>query len=265
MLKNNFFKRNRTPPPVSTIFMITFFLFLAMIICSLFFINRGIEPAIMEAAETKTTEFATRGINAAVRFSEDYEFDDIMHVKLNNQGYVSTLSWDSAMVSEINRVSTDRVEKFFKLMNEGKSPEDADLDIAPSDYGDTPENIHKEDPTVVEIPIGMATGNTVLSNLGPKIPVNLEFVGNVKTDVVTEKEDIGINGTLITIYVLVEAEVQVIIPFSTSVADVSTKIYVAKSVIMGDVPEFYGGGSNGPSIAIPKDSLDDNKDNATEE
>src|SRR5699024_11307454 len=124
MLRGKFFKRNRTPPPVSTIFMITFILFIAMIVFSIVFINKGIKPAIMDIAEQKTTEFATRGINAAVRFSEDYEFDDIMDVELNDKGYVSTMSFDSAMVGEINRVSTDRVEEFFKLMNEGKSPED---------------------------------------------------------------------------------------------------------------------------------------------
>src|SRR5699024_458782 len=261
MFKANLIKRNKTPSPISRVFMITLILFIGMVVFSIIFINKGIKPAIMDIAEQKTTEFATRGINAAVRFSEDYEFDDIMDVELNDKGYVSTMSFDSAMVGEINRVSTDRVEEFFKLMNEGKSPEDVELDEAAGDYGDTPDEIHKEDPTVVEIPIGMATGNTVLANLGPKIPVNLDFVGNVKTDVITDKENVGINGTLITIYILVEAEVQVIIPFSTSVSDVSTKIYVAKSVIMGDVPNFYGGGSDGPSIAVPKDSIEDDTDN----
>jgi len=264
MLKPNFFKRNRTPPPVSTILMITFILFLGMIVSSIIFINDGIKPAIMEIAERKTTEFATRGINAAVRFSEDYDFDDIVNVSLNEQGYVSTWSLDSAMVGEINRVSTDRVEEFFRLMNEGRAPGDDEMNLSSGEYGDTPEDIHEKDPTIVEIPIGMATGNTVLANLGPKIPVNLEFVGNVKTDVITKKEDVGINGTLITVYVLVEAEVQVIIPFSTSVKPVSTKIYVAKSVIMGDVPNFYGGDSGGPSIAVPKDSVDDDYNDGTE-
>src|SRR5699024_2997675 len=210
MLVRNFRKRNRTPPPVSTIFLITLILFIIMVIGSIVFINKGIKPAIMRIAEVKTTEFATRGINAAVRFSEDYNFDDIMNVELNNDGYVSTMSWDSAKVSEINRVSTDRVEEFFKLMNEGKWP-DEDSEIGIDDYGDTPDDIHKGDPTVVEIPVGMATGNSVLANLGPKIPVNLEFVGNVKTDVKDQQEVVGINGTLITIYVLVEAEVQVVI------------------------------------------------------
>lgn len=264
MLIGNLRKRKRTPPPVSTVFMITLVLFICMVVGSIIFINKGIKPAIMDIAEVKTTEFATRGINAAVRFSEDYDFKDIMHVELNNDGYVSTMSFDAAKVGEINRVSTDRVEEFFKLMNEGKrAEEDSDVDI--DDYGNIPGDMRKEDPTVVEIPVGMATGNSVLANLGPKIPVNLEFVGNVKTDVKTDEKDIGINGTLITIYVLVEAEVQVIIPFATSVKDVSTKIYVAKSVIMGDVPNFYGGGSDGPPIAIPKDAIDDENDAGEDE
>src|SRR5699024_5356567 len=165
MLMANLRKRKRTPPPISTIFMITLVLFIGMVIGSIVFINRSIKPDIMDISEVKTQEFATMGINAAVRFSEDYNFEDIMDVELNNEGYVSTMSFDSAKVSEINRVSTDRVEEFFKMMNEGKWPgEESEIGI--DDYGDTPGDIHKDDPTIVEIPVGMATGNSVLANLG---------------------------------------------------------------------------------------------------
>lgn len=220
-----------------------------MILSSILIIDKGIKPTLMVVAEQKTTEFATRAINAAVKFAEDYHFEDLITMTTNNNGDVTTYGWDSAVVSHINRVSTDRVEEFFKMMNEGELlPEDVEND-------NTIAETVKEDATVVEIPIGQALGSTLLANLGPKIPVNLELAGSVKTDVIREVEDIGINGALVTIYIIVEAEVQIIIPLTSEVKPVSSKIYVDSGVIMGAVPDYYGGSGDGPSIAIPKESI----------
>src|SRR5699024_6264038 len=105
--------------------------------------------------------------------------------------------------------------------------------------------------------LGQATGNTMLANLGPKVPVNLELVGSVQTDIVDERGVLGINNVVVTLYVLVEADVQIIIPFTTEVTSVSTKIMIDKHLVMGGVPEFYGGDSDGPSISIPKEDLQD--------
>lgn len=227
----------------------TIILFMLMIICSILIIDKGIKPTLMVIAERKTTEFATRAINAAVKFAEDYQFEDLITMTTNNNGDVTTYGWDSAVVSHINRVSTDRVEEFFKYMNEDEP--------LPSQFADDQmiREWVKEDPTVVEIPIGQALGSTLLANLGPKIPVNLELAGSVKTDVIREVENIGINGALVTIYIIVEAEVQIIIPLTSEVKPVSSKIYIDSGVIMGAVPDYYGGSGNGPPIAIPKESF----------
>src|SRR5699024_65947 len=112
-----------------------------------------------------------------------------------------------------------------------------------------------KDPTVVEIPLGQATGNTILANLGPNIPVNLELIGSVHTDVIRESEPLGVNGTFYSIYLLVEADVQIIIPFATEVTRVKTTIDIDSGVITGDVPDFYSEGGEPPSISVPKDSI----------
>lgn len=251
-------KRNpRTPPPVKNVIVITLVLFVFISFFSIWLIDEGIKPTLMEIAETKTTEFATRGINSAVKFAEDYRFEDLTMMTTDNEGNITTFGWNSAVVNNINRVATDRVEEFFISMNEGRQPKYEENLNEPVEYDDSAENLPKKDPTVVEIPLGQATGNTVLANLGPKIPVNLGLVGSVRTDVVHVREDLGINGALITLYVMIEADVQIIIPFITDVKEVSTKILIDKRVVMGDVPEFFGGGDGGPTISIDKDSLKD--------
>ncbi|WP_174614173.1 sporulation protein YunB [Virgibacillus ihumii] len=256
------FRKKRTPrSPLRTknIIVITMILFIAAVWFSFWIINQGFKPVLMDIAIIKTQEFATRGINTAVKFAENYDFDDIFETTTDNEGQVTTLSWKTNVVSKINRVTTDRVEEFFMAMNEGRQPQYEESLNEPIEYDGNAEDLPRKDPTVVEIPLGQITGNAALANLGPKIPVNLDLAGSVRTDVVREVEPFGINNSLVTIYILVEADVQVVIPFTSEVEEVSTKIPIDSTVIMGQVPEFYGVDGNNPSISIPKDSLKKNE------
>ncbi len=237
--------------------MITLLLFIGSIILSIWIVDKEIEPVLMEIAEVKTDEFATRAINSAVRFAEDYSFEDMLHITYDNEGNFVTYNYNPSIISEINRVATDRVEEFFINVNRGEPLEFEDPIGEPHEYNDGAEDLAKQDPTLIEIPLGQVTGNSVLANLGPKIPINLEVVGNVRTNIIREDEEFGINGAWVSLYINVEADVQIVIPFTTEVKTVNTEIYLDGGAIMGKVPDFYGGDGDGdgPSIAIPKDDL----------
>lgn len=247
-------KVSKSPPPMQNILGITLVVFVLMIIFSIVIIDKGLKPTLMDIAETKTTEFATRGINTAVRFAENYSYDELLNITYNEEGNVATYNWNSSVISEINRVATDRVEEYFRYMNSGEPPDYENSLFEPEEFEDTTENLPEKDPTVIEIPIGQATGNSILANLGPKIPVNFEIVGNVRTNIKREEEPLGLNGSWVSLYVKVEADVQIVIPFSTDVKTVSTEIYIDGGALMGDIPEFWGGG-DGSSIAVPKDDI----------
>lgn len=257
MVQRFFNRRRRSPPQARTILMMSFIIVCILVFFSIWIIDKGIKPTLMEIADRKTTEFATRAINSAVKFAEEYSFENIAELTKDDNGKISMVGYDQTVVNKINRAATDRVEEFFHSMNRGEPPDYEDPLDEPEVYGDTVDELVDRDPTVVEIPIGQATGNSVLANLGPKVPINLELVGSVQTDIIEEREEVGINGVVITLYVLVEADVQIVIPFSTELKNVSTKIMIDKHLVMGDVPDFYGGGGNTPPIAVPKDDLQD--------
>ncbi len=247
-------KKTRTPPPRRQILLITFILFIICVFLSIWIVSQKIDPILMDIANTKRKEFATRAINQAVQYAEAYDFDDL--TTMDTSGDVTVLGWNGSLVNKINRVTTDRVEEFFKYMNEGVSPEqlDSKLDL---DYGKTTDELVVDDPTLVEIPLGEALGISILANLGPKIPINFEIIGSVDTQVKHDIEEYGINNSLVKLYILTEADVQVIIPNVTKVETVSGQVYLDSRVIMGGVPEFYGGDGNGPSISLPKKDLQD--------
>lgn len=252
------FMYRRAPLPLRYIFLMTVILFVFMIFITIWIIDKGISPPLMEIAEQKTVEFATRTINAAVKSTERISFDDLVDLTIDTNGNVSTLGWNSQAFNRALRTATERAEYFLYQMNNGAELEIDDPDVEPLDADDSVGDLPKRDPTVVEIPIGQATGNTILANLGPKIPVHFEIVGNITSDVVHEVKEFGVNAALIEIYIPVSVQVQIVIPFSTTIADVSTRVFIDSRVIMGDVPQFFSHGEgNSPSISVPKRDFTD--------
>ncbi|SHH77519.1 MULTISPECIES: sporulation protein YunB [Virgibacillus] len=251
-------RKLRTDSPLKIILLLTTIAFVILTSLSILIVDKGITPPLMEIANQKTREFATRTINEAVKSTENISFDDLMEV--NSENDVSIVGWKSAAVNRALRAATKRAEYFLYGMNKGQTLDTEDPDMPPQDYGDTANELADKDPTVVEIPIGQATGSTILANLGPKIPVHFEIVGSIQSDVEYIMKDFGINAALIEIYIPVTVNAQIVVPFSTESAEIRTKVYVDSRVIMGDVPQFYGGdGENAPNISVPKDDL--NRDN----
>src|SRR5690625_3799412 len=207
----------------------------------------------MAIANEKTIEFATRTINSAVKSTERISFDDLVDIQMDKNGNVSTLGWNSEAVNRALRTATERAEYFLYGMNKGEQIDVDDPNLQQIEFGDSVGDLAAKDPTVVEIPIGQATGNTVLANLGPKIPVHFEIVGSLQSDVISEVKEFGVNAALIEIYIPVEVSIRIVVPFSTETAEISTRVFIDQRVIMGEVPDFYSGSAtNGPAITFPK-------------
>lgn len=235
-----------------SILLITVIIYIFILLATIYTIDRGIKPTLVNIAEEKTIEFATRTINSAVKSTENISFDDLVDINVDSNGNVSTLGWNSAAVNRALRMATDRAEYFLYGMNKGETLDIDDPDLNPIEFGDTVGDLAAKDPTVVEIPIGQATGNTILANLGPKIPVHFEIVGSLRSDVIHEIKEFGVNAALVEIYIPVTVNVQIVIPFSTEVSEVSTRVFIDSRIVMGNVPEFYSSGTSGTSISIPK-------------
>jgi len=74
---------------------------------------------------------------------------------------------------------------------------------------------------------------------GPKINVRVIPTGSVETDFESEFVSAGINQTRHRIYLEVKTTVGIVVPFTDKKTEITTRIPVAETVIIGDVPEFY--------------------------
>lgn len=246
--------RRKAPLTIGQILLLTLIFFIVIILLSLWLIDQRIRPVLMDIAELKTIEFATRTINTAVKTTENMNFDELVYIEYDNNGNVSTLGWNSEAVNWALRTATERAEFYLYGLNREDELFIDDPDFDHIIFDDSVEDIAAKDPTVVEIPLGQATGNALLANLGPKIPVHFEIVGSLQSDVMHDIKEFGVNAALVEIYIPITVNMQIIIPFSTTTREVSTRVFIDSRVIMGEVPEFYNAGTSGTSVSYPKKS-----------
>jgi len=104
---------------------------------------------------------------------------------------------------------------------------------------------------IAEIPIGVVTGNTLLANLGPKLPVKLSIAGEIESEIGTNVDYYGINSALITVYVNIDVSQQIYMPIATDRVVVSQKIPIAIKMIQGVVPNCYFGSLTSSVVSRP--------------
>ena len=106
---------------------------------------------------------------------------------------------------------------------------------------------------VISIPMGAITGKNLIVNLGPRIPVKLSLLENVKGVIRTEIEDYGLNNALLNVYIKIEIEQNIEMPSATDSFYNNYEMLIASKMIQGTVPNFIGQfkGQESDVIQIP--------------
>ena len=98
---------------------------------------------------------------------------------------------------------------------------------------------------IYEVPTGIIFNNALLANIGPKIPVRLNLVGDIITGIDTNVIDYGINNAIIEIDIKITINEQVLLPFSSKQISVTEKVPIAIKLIQGQIPNYYANGKSG--------------------
>nr|WP_239583609.1 sporulation protein YunB [Metabacillus iocasae] len=239
--------------PFRYVFLLTFVFFIFSTASGLWFINKGIEPTLMNYAEAQTKRIATLVINKAVnkQITEDLDVNELVNIETDANGKVTSMSINAPMVSRALAQTTNLVQANLRAVEKGEVDT---LDL-PMDVEIETDETLREKGIIYQVPLGQATNNALLGNLGPLVPVKFHAIGYVNSDVKELIEEYGINNVVYKVVIHVEVNVQVIIPFSTRMTTVTTDIPIVMQAIQGEVPDFYNRGANSsPSIQLPKKS-----------
>lgn len=203
------------------IIIITFFL--------IYVISSRVSPLIMNYSIGEIKRIATTIINRSVT---DETFNGIDMEKLfiiskNTNEEVITITLDNRIINIISNRISDECENNLRDIEDGK-------------YSNIKKkfNIGEE---YFSVPSGVFLGNSLLNNIGPKIPINLKMIGSINSEVITDVKEYGINNSLLTVSLEIKIELMVILPLSSEIIMVSNSVPIAIKLIQGKVPHIYGG------------------------
>ena len=238
----------RGPLPVKHAIFITFLFFLGTSLISLWIVNAAIEPTLMRYAESETKKITSLVINHAIKetISNNESMNDII-TEIPKQGdniAVDGIQFNTEIINKI------RSETSLLIQNQLSEIERGNLSSFDYLKDEVLVNSNGSKGIIHEVPLGKATNNALLGNLGPKIPVEMETISDVQSDVKTTLEPYGINNALIKVYLEVEVHAQVIIPFASKPTKIKTSIPMGMRVVSGHVPTYFNGSGSGGSPAI---------------
>ena len=235
---------------IKKINLLIFSFVLVFIIIILLFkiINERINTILFDYATLESRKFASIIINKAIEknVATDLVIEDLYIVSKKENNEITSVDFNPAIVNKVLTKVTSSVQMNLKNLEEGN----LDLLEASDDvliYYDK-ENLKKG--IIFRIPSGIVFNNSLLTNIGPKIPVRFTLVGDVLSGINTKVTNYGINNALLEVSVNIKLTLKVILPISTKEVNVETNVPIAIKMIQGNVPNYYSNGLNS-NFSIP--------------
>ena len=222
----------------------------SVIILSLIFINyysNKAYPILKSYAESETKKLTVLIINKAItKQLYDIDVEELFKITYNKDGEIILIDFDTKKTSKALSTMTSLVELNLRAVEEGKIDMLELPENSLSNYN--MELLSKK--IICEIPFGLTTGFSLLSNIGPKIPVKISLIGDVSTNFSTEVVEYGINNALLKVLVNISVTTRVILPISTEDLNISASIPIGMKVVQGKIPNYYLNGFEAKSNIV---------------
>ncbi|MBQ3021441.1 MAG: sporulation protein YunB [Bacilli bacterium] len=228
-----FYKKRNIVIKNKFIIVIIFVLFFDIVIFNLF--NR-LSDNIYFIVRTKIEEVTKYYLNDTIKKYLNVEVNDYIYVNMVNNNIVS-IDINNELSNKLLFQIINDLEKNIKLIESGEVNDYHNLEMIKCDNG-----------IVLYVPIGVAFNNAVFANLGPKIPIKVNFLENVDAYVNVEVESYGINNSLINLYINISIEEVLEMPIDKERNKIEYKFLIASKLISGKVPNLYGGVNSNSSI-----------------
>ena len=230
--------------------IIVFILIIVFIILTFRFINKKVSPILMDYAESYIKKVTNLIINKAIskQLSEELNIEDLFIITKDGNDYIRTIDFNPTLVNKALTIITNNIQLNLKYLEEGKIDS---IDL-PDNVEIKLDNDKSNKGVIYEIPSGVVFNNSLLANLGPKIPVKLNLIGDIVSNINASVTNYGINNALIEVSVTVSVEEMVLLPITSKKIKVESNVPVAMKLVQGTVPNYYFNGldKNSPSLAL---------------
>lgn len=214
----------------------TLFIFIIIFIL-IYNIGKKINSKILLISELEISKISKTVINESVNktISDNVDISELFHVEKDNVGNIQMIDFDSQVVNEMLDVVNENVKNYFIELENGMS---SIVDVKSNLITNTAIVSGKEG-IIFEIPIGMASNNVFLTNIGPKVPVKISLNGEMESNIKTEIEEYGINNSVLKISINVSVSEQIILPLMSKKITIDNDVPIAIKMIQGQIPDYY--------------------------
>ena len=191
---------------------VLFVIVVILIIISSVYLVKSVMPTIEVACESRARAIGVQVTEETVKeFIESVEYESLMHITYNDQGKIIAIN---ANIIELNKLSSEIAYKIQEKLN-------------------------SLDKVTVNIPLGGVLGFNIFAGYGPDINIRLVPMGNIETKFETSFISQGINQTKHTIYMNIQSIITVVAPFIGNRVKCNSRVTVAETIIVGDIPDAY--------------------------
>lgn len=204
------------------IFFVVLSLILALIIIDYF--SKKANEILLPMAESQTRKVVTMVINASC--DDVLIGDNLYTINKDNNNEIKMITYDSFEVTKLINQITENIENRIQDIETGKM----------NYYGDTDVN---ENGVIGVIPFGVIFGNSLLANVGPKIKLRLNLLGDIVSNIETEVKPYGINNAYVEVRIHLMVTARIVLPFVSEKKVISNVIPLSMNIVQGSIPEFY--------------------------
>ena len=180
------------------------------------YFSSQIKTILLPIAEARVNKYVSNMINKA---TGNILFDkELLKINKNSNDEVEMVTYNTYEVTKLIDKITMNIQDEFNGLEYGKVNDEFVLQ---------------------KIPFGVIFGNVFLRNLGPKINIRFDMIGNVLTNIETEVKPYGINNAYVETRVFIEANARIIIPFVTKNIKITNVVPISINIYQGKVPNGY--------------------------
>ncbi|WP_069997685.1 sporulation protein YunB [Cellulosilyticum sp. I15G10I2] len=194
--------------------VISIIIIIAIILGTYIQLDRQIIPTVLAMAKIQANSVATKAINQGITQSlitNQTTMQDLMSYDYNDSGELVSWNVNSIMINNLCASIVDNTMDELQTIGVVK----------------------------FKIPLGNLTGSRLFANIGPEISVDVLPIGTVRVNYDNSIRSTGINQVNHTVWLDVEATVQVVVPLFSDQVIVKRRVVLIDKVISGDVPPNY--------------------------
>lgn len=201
-------ERLRRPAALATVLLGCIGLMSFLIFAALFLKDLSAQIAVSDASDIVTVQI--NKVVAEIMREGEYDGESFVSLEKNDRGEVTAISSNMARINALSATILDRV------------------------VGATDNRT-----LTVEIPLGNLSGISLLMGRGPAVPVQIIALTSSRVEFNNSIVTAGINQTKHQINLEVMVDIDILIPWATESARVTTEVLISDTIIVGQVPETY--------------------------